>query len=346
MKKRNIGERPDREEILYFLQTGDKDDIETLFSAADRVRKKYVGDEVHIRGLIEASNVCDKNCVYCGIRRDNKNVERYKLTYDEIFEAAGKAFSLGYGTVVLQTGENRVYPVGEMCGLIGKIKSAFDVAITLSLGEMEYDEYAALRKAGADRYLMRFETSDEELFKKLKPGSDFSGRIERLKWLRELGYQVGSGIMIGLPGQTARSVADDILLFGDLELDMVGSGPFIASPDTPLVSATGGDVLAALKLVALTRLVTLNAHIPATTALGSIDPAGRQKGLKCGANVLMPNCTPKKYRQHYLLYPEKICVNEEPSDCASCIGAMVNSCGRTVASGQGHSLKYFRADPT
>jgi len=332
-------EKPSRDEIIHFLKTDEPGEIERLFASADLARKKYVGDEVHIRGLIEASNICENNCLYCGIRKDNTGIKRYRLTFDEIFDSARHASSMGYRTVVIQTGESGVYSSSGLCELIRRLKGELDLAVTLSLGELEYEEYKALRSAGADRYLMRFETSDARLFKKLRPGADLSSRFERLRWLRELGYQVGSGIMIGLPGQTIESVADDIMLFGELELDMVGSGPFIANPDTPLVNSSGGSLIASLKLIALTRLVTLNAHIPATTALGTIDAGGRRKGLACGANVLMPNCTPLKYREYYLLYPGKICVREEPQDCEGCIKAMVDSCGRTVSRGHGHSLK-------
>lgn len=332
-------ERPSRDEIINFLRTEDPGEIERLFTSADLARKKYVGDEVHIRGLIEASNICENNCLYCGLRKDNTGIKRYRLTFDEIFDAARHASSMGYRTVVIQTGESGVYASRDLCDIIRRVKEELDLAVTLSLGELEYAEYEALRLAGADRYLMRFETSDAGLFKKLRPGADLASRFERLRWLRELGYQVGSGIMIGLPGQTIESVADDIMLFGELELDMVGSGPFIANPDTPLVNSSGGSLIASLKLIALTRLVTLNAHIPVTTALGSIDARGRQKGLACGANVIMPNCTPRKYREYYLLYPGKICVREEPEDCAGCIKTMVGSCGRTVSSGYGHSFK-------
>lgn len=334
-----IAENPTEEEVLRFLKTSDEDLINQLFEKADEVRKKYVGDEVHIRGLIEASNICDKDCFYCGLRKGNKDLERYKMTCEEIFSSARFAHDSGYGTVVIQSGESLMYTVDELCRLIERIKRSFGLAVSLSLGEMRKDQYAALRSAGADRYLMRFETSDKTLFSRLKPGSRLEDRLERISWLSELGYQVGSGIMIGIPGQTPESVARDIMLFGELDLDMVGSGPFIPGDNTPLAGTSGGDLISSLKLIALTRLVTLNAHIPATTALGSIDISGREKGLKCGANVIMPNCTPGKYRKNYVLYPGKICIDEDATDCASCIKAMVLYCGRKASNGPGHSLK-------
>ncbi len=328
-----------KEEIIEFLTTKDNDKIETLFFWADVVRRKYVGDDVHIRGIIEFSNYCFKNCLYCGLRRDNKKIHRYKMSIDEIFNTAKKAATLGYKTVVLQSGEAMVYPIKKIAELIKKIKQELNLAITLSLGELEYKDYEILQKAGADRYLMRFETTDRELFKRLKPDSDYDARFKRLYWLKELGFQTGSGIMIGLPGQTPESIADDILMFKKLDLDMVGNGPFIPNPDTPLKDTNGGTLIDALKLVALTRIVTLNAHIPATTALGTISSQGRQKALHCGANVIMPNITPREYRRHYMLYPGKICVDENTSDCNKCINAMVLCAGREISTNFGHSLK-------
>jgi biotin synthase len=189
---------------------------------------------------------------------------------------------------------------------------------------------------------MRFETTDKELFERIKPNSSYEKRFEILSWLKCMGYQVGSGIMIGLPGQTNDIIARDILKFKELDLDMVGNGPFISNPQTPLVGAKCGDLMSALKLVALTRIVTKNAHIPATTALGTIHPEGRQKAFLCGANVIMPNVTPKEYRKHYLLYPNKICIDERPSDCARCIKVMVEGLGRTISNGHGHSFKMKR----
>jgi biotin synthase len=223
---------------------------------------------------------------------------------------------------------------------MSRIKKELSLAITLSAGELSYEDYKRLREAGVDRYLIRFETSDPRLFKELKPDSDHKKRIEILHWLAEIGFQVGSGIMVGLPGQTPETLADDILLFRELGLDMVGNGPFIPNPETPLSGSKGGDLTSSLKLIALTRLVVPDAHIPATTALGTIDPEGRRKGLACGANVIMPNVTPRKYGKDYLLYPGKICVDERPEDCRACIENALSSMGRKVSAGYGHSLRY------
>ena len=328
-----------KEEIVHYLATDKKSEINKLFKKADETRKKFVGDVVHIRGIIEASNICKKDCLYCGIRKSNKKVKRYKLTTEQIFRAIKKAVSLGYKSVVIQTGEAKIYSIKEMCNLIKRIKNSFDIAITLSLGELSKAEYQAFWDSGADRYLLRFETSDEELFRKLKPDGNYKNRMQSLKWLKEIGYQVGSGIMVGLPTQSLKSVAEDILLFATYDLDMVGCGPFIANGETPLGGKNSGSLLATLKLIALTRIITQNAHIPATTALGTIDPQGRQLGLKCGANVIMPNCTPTVYRKNYLLYPNKICISEKPSDCVTCIKYMVESQGRFIGTNRGDSLK-------
>ncbi|NLO91533.1 MAG: [FeFe] hydrogenase H-cluster radical SAM maturase HydE, partial [Elusimicrobia bacterium] len=232
----------------------------------------------------------------------------------------------------------------KLAGLVSEIKAGHRLAITLSVGEMEKEDYRLLREAGADRFLLRFETSDRKLFSAMKPDADYDARISCLRRLRETGFQVGSGIMVGLPGQTLESIADDIMLFRELELDMVGIGPFIPDPDTPLAGKPGGTALLALKTVALTRIVTQNTHMPATTALGSIDPLGRQKALQCGANVLMPNVSPRAVRRHYKLYPGKICIDEQAGDCSACTAAMLEGLGRFRAEGPGHSLKSRKTD--
>jgi len=329
----------DKPTIIEYLETEEQVKIDWLYAHADKLRKRYMGDEIHIRGIIEFSNHCRRDCLYCGLRRSNPQVVRYRMETDEILKSAEIARGLGYRTVVLQCGEDKGFSVDQICAIIRDIKTKYDLAITLSLGELSREEYARLKDAGADRYLMRFETTDRALFQRLKPNCDYDHRFEILDWLRGLGYQVGSGIMIGLPGQTVVSIAEDILKFQELNLDMIGNGPFIANPQTPLSGQGGGTVTQALKLVALTRIVTKDAHIPATTALGTIDPQGRQKALQCGANVFMPNVTPKKYREHYLLYPNKICIGEEPSDCGQCVKDMIESLGRTIGQGHGHSLK-------
>jgi biotin synthase len=325
-----------RDEIIHLLSI---DEAAALFGEADRVRRLHVGDAVHLRGLIEFSNACGRDCTYCGLRRSNGNVQRYRMSTDEIFDAAKAADGLGYKSLVLQSGENCQYPIKDMCALLRRIKGEMDIAITLSMGEKTREEYALLKQAGADRYLLRFETSSEELFAQLKPDSSFKERFQCLTWLREVGFQVGSGIMVGLPGQTVEMIADDILILEKLDLDMIGIGPFIANPETPLKNAVSGTLDLTLKVLAILRIMTKNAHIPATTAMGSIEKGGRERALKCGANVLMPNVTPTKYREHYQLYPNKICIKDQPGDCSLCIAGMVRSLGRTIATDAGHSLK-------
>ncbi|OGW92439.1 MAG: [FeFe] hydrogenase H-cluster radical SAM maturase HydE, partial [Omnitrophica bacterium RIFCSPHIGHO2_12_FULL_44_12] len=310
-----------------------------LFAEADRVRKQYCGDEVHLRAIIEFSNYCKRDCLYCGLRKSNGKLTRYRMTVDEIFCAARNAQSLGYQTIVLQSGEDDGFSTDELCGLVRKIKKELDLAITLSVGEKTYEEYRAMKEAGADRYLLKIETTNPELFKKLKPDSDLEKRSQCLENLKNLGFQVGSGVMVGLPGQTLEDLTDDICFFRESDFDMIGIGPFIPHPETPLNQAKKGELNLVLKVVALTRLATLNAHLPATTAIGTIDPAGRQKALMCGANIMMPNATPKQYRRFYEIYPNKICITENPNDCNSCIQNMLRSLGRKLGAGYGHSLK-------
>ncbi|MEN6461332.1 MAG: [FeFe] hydrogenase H-cluster radical SAM maturase HydE [Syntrophomonas sp.] len=330
----------DRADLIYLLQLQDHEDLEMLYSAADRVRQRYVGDEVHLRGLIEFSNYCRKNCFYCGIRRGNHNADRYRMNSEEILITVGQAVQLGYRTVVLQSGEDMYYTVDKLEHLIKQIKQQFDVAITLSIGERPRQEYERLYKAGADRFLLRFETSNPQLYAQLHPDSRFDERMNILGWLKEIGYQVGSGIMVGLPGQTVDDLASDILLFKELDLDMVGIGPYICHQDTPLVGSPDGTVEMTFKVVALTRIVTRNTHIPATTALATLRPAdGREKALQLGANVVMPNVTPVRYRALYELYPAKICTGEDAQQCRGCINGRIYSIDRPVSNGYGHSLK-------
>lgn len=305
-----------------------------LFSDADRCRKERVGDEVYLRGVIEFSNYCRMDCLYCGLRRSNASLKRYRMEAKEILESAALAAGLRIPTIVLQSGEDKFWKIKDICLLVEKIKK-LKVAVTLSIGELSAADYRRLRNAGADRYLLRFETSDAALYRKLRPHSTLSKRLRCLAALRKSGYEVGSGIMVGLPGQSAESIAEDILLFKELDIDMIGIGPFIPHPHTPLSGASPGTLGLALKAVALTRLVTGNTNIPATTAVGTIDPRGRQKALACGANVLMPNITPAAYRKHYEIYPDKICISEEVSKCRGCAEGMIEASGRTLSFGIG-----------
>lgn len=332
-------EGPSREDIIALLKAeGEQERL--LFAAADRMRRTHVGDEVHLRGIIEFSNHCIRNCFYCGLRRDNSALERYRMTPGEILETARAGAEAGLKTIVLQSGEDPAFSTQTLADLIARIKDELDVAVTVSVGMRSKADYRLMRKAGADRYLLKHETADPELFAQLRPGTTLPGRIKRLRWLRELGYQVGSGNMVGLPGQTIESIVDDILLLKELDVEMAGIGPFIPHQGTPLAGSTGGDVAMTLRTLAAARMVLPFTHLPATTALGSIHPEGRQLALSCGANVVMPDITPVQYKRLYEIYPNKICITEEGStQCVPCISAVIAQSGRTVAADYGHSRK-------
>lgn len=331
-----------REEIVFLLSLEDEDEVARLFAAADEVRRRCCGDQVHIRGLIEFSNICKNDCLYCGLRRSNRSVRRYRMAPDEIVETADAVAKRGISTVVLQSGEASGFSPETIADIIRKIKSRADVAVTLSLGERPFEDYALWKEAGADRYLLRHETANPDLFKKLHPDSTIENRVACLKELRRLGYQVGAGFMVGLPGQTAEDIADDILLLRELEVDMAGIGPFIPHPNTPLADAPPGSLDMTIRAVALARIVTRDALMPATTATGSIDEFGREKALQAGANVVMPNHTPQSYRVDYEIYPNKRCITEDPEKCGPCLTARILFVGRTVATGKGHSPRHLR----
>lgn len=326
----------DRLDIIRILATDEFDEF--LFKTADSVRKKYKGDSVHIRGIIEFSNICKQNCKYCGIRKDNPNAERYRLSPDEIILFAQHAKEKGFRTIVLQSGEDGFFSAEKMAGIIKKIKS-LDMAVTLSLGEKTTGEYEVYKKAGADRYLLRIETTDKTLYGNLHPNMSFENRVRCLKDLKKLGYETGTGILVGLPGQSIESIADDILFFKNIDADMIGLGPFIPAPDTPLSKEKGGTLAQALKVMAITRLLLPDINIPATTAMETLHPQGRLMALQCGANVIMPNVTESDYRKKYLLYPGKIAVNTSAAQNYDATVKMIESIGRKVS-----ITKGFRRD--
>ncbi len=323
-----------REELVDIL----KDDLknEWLFSLADKVRKENVGDEVHLRGLIEFSNICKRACKYCGLSTFNKEISRYRILKDEIIEYAKHAADMGYKTIVLQSGEDDYYDRKRMVEIIREIKN-LDVALTLSIGERSYEDYKAFRDSGADRYLLRIETTDRNLYKQMHPNMDFDNRLRCLNDLRELGYEVGTGCLVGLAGQTIESLADDILFFKKINADMVGIGPFIPHPQTPLANEQTGSFTLALKVMALTRIMLPDINIPATTAMETLNPNGRIIALQSGANVVMPNVTTTEYRAKYEIYPNKICINDNPDKCRNCIGVKIKSIGREISSDYGFS---------
>lgn len=343
-KGRNGKEILSKDEIICLLSASSEDERQLLYDAADEVRKKIVGDPVHLRGIIEFSNYCRQNCHYCGLRRDNPKLPRYRMSLDEIFEVAKGASKIGYKTFVLQSGEDPWYTGEMIADLVRRIKKELGTAITLSLGERETSEYALWREAGADRYLLKHETTDEELFQKLRPGTTFQHRLNCLETLKKLGYQVGSGFIIGLPGQTLETLANDILLLRDLEVDMAGMGPLIPNPATPLADCNLGSVEMTLNCIAVARLVVREVHLPATTALATRDPWGRQKGLRAGGNVIMPDVTPPSFRKRYEIYPGKICLEDEPAHCRICVTGLIESIGRHVAEDAGDSPRLRKMD--
>ena len=340
---------PSRNAVLAWLREDDPARLDALWAAADQTRRRHVGDEVHLRGLIEISNHCVRTCGYCGLRAGNRLVERYRMSADEILACAHDAEAWGWGTVVMQSGEDYGLKTEWIAGIVRRIKAETDLAVTLSFGERPEADLDAWRAAGADRYLLRFETSDDELYKLIHP--DLPGlpsdRLEILLTLQRLGYETGSGIMVGIPGQTYASVADDIDLFRSLDLDMIGIGPYISHPETPLGDRSWArqippdqqipsDELTAYKAVALTRLVCPESNIPSTTALATINKTeGRELGLMRGANIVMPNLTPPEYRVKYEIYPDKACVNETAEMCRGCLQGRVEAIGRTIGTGHG-----------
>lgn len=325
-----------RDELIEILSSENKNDW--LFKEADKVRRENVGDEVHLRGLIEFSNICKRQCKYCGLQSGNKQIERYRILKDEILTYVQNAVNMGYKTIVLQSGEDEFYDTDKMVEIIREIKK-YDVALTLSIGEKTYDEYKAFKDAGADRYLLRIETTDKNLYQEMHPNASYENRVKCLRDLKSLGYETGTGCLVGLPDQTIESLANDILFFKELDADMVGIGPFIPHEQTPLAEAKTGDFWFALKVMALTRINLPKINIPATTAMETLNPNGRIIALNSGANVVMPNVTSKEYRAKYEIYPGKICVNENPEQCRGCIEGKIKAIGRTISTTKGFRAK-------
>lgn len=336
LKKACLGHELSREEIIFLLENADGE----LFSAADEQRKKYVGDEVRLRGLIEFSNICARTCKYCGLRGENGKLDRYRLSADEIVAFAKEGVRLGYRTIVLQSGEDPFFSRDLVVQIVTEIKK-FDVALTLSMGERSFEDYKAFKDAGADRYLLRIETTDKNLYAAMHPGMSLENRIRCLHDLKKLGYETGSGCLVGLLGQTTDSLADDLLFLKNLDIDMAGIGPFIPNPDTPLAEAVSpfDNFEMSLKVTAVARLLMPDINIPATTATESLRPDGRMIALKSGANVVMPNITQGEYRKKYEIYPGKICTGEEPAQCVNCITAKILAAGRKIASDKGSRFK-------
>jgi biotin synthase len=332
-------EKLDKDDIISLLQVEDRNEIILLYQKADEVRKQYCGDEVHLRGIIEFSNYCEQECLYCGLRKSNYSLTRYRMSKDEILNTAGVIYQNGIRTIVLQSGEDFDCTAEDIEDIIKSIKDEFDIAITLSLGERSFSEYKMWRKAGADRYLLKHETANPRLYSIYHSKQRLQDRLDHLIYLKSIGYQIGSGNLVGMPQQTLNDLADDIILCKELDVDMASFSPFIPSPNTPYRKQSACGINLILKVMAAGRIVLKNSHIPATTALGTMDQYGREKGLQVGANVIMPNYTPAPYRERYAIYPNKKCVNDNPNLCASCLGLMIDSLGRSIGAGQGHTLK-------
>lgn len=328
-----------KEEIIFLLSVSDKNDQQKLFDRADEVRSQFCGNEVHLRGIIELSNYCDQNCIYCGLREDNYKLTRYRMTPEEVIETAHVISNLGIYTVVLQSGEDHYYDTDMIAYIIYQIKQRANVAVTLSLGERGFDEYRTWKIAGADRYLLKHETANPILYSKYHMKQKLEDRLSHLRFLKTIGYQIGSGNMIGLPLQTIEDIADDILLCKEFDLDMAAFGPFIPSPNTPYADKTAGDVDLTLRTMAIARIVLKNVHIPATTALATLDDDGRIKGLNVGANIVMPDLTPSPYREQYQIYPDRKCINDNPLSCKGCLQLQIESIGRRISDSQGDSMK-------
>lgn len=326
-------------DITRMLEACPGDETESLFAFADRTRKHFVGDSVHIRGIIEFSNYCTRNCMYCGLRRDNRNLLRYRMTPDEIVAAAKNGILGGYRTIVLQSGEDPYYSASDIARITEGIKSCGDVAVTLSIGERTLSEYATMRSAGGDRFLLKHETADAELYLRLHPGASLETRLECLQNLKSLGFQVGSGFIVGLPGQDISTVAEDITLLKLLDCDMAGIGPFIPHPDTPLALHPPGDVMMTLKALAVTRLILPYANLPVTTALSTLRNDGRHLALSCGGNVIMPNITPAKYRELYEIYPDSASLRDPEDGGIREIAVMLEAMGRKMSTTRGDSFR-------
>jgi biotin synthase len=331
---------PDVADLEHLLALKDERAMQTLFEYADSVRRRFAGDEILVRGIIEFSNFCRNTCAYCGLSKSNKNLQRYRLDAPEIMAAVKSMAAMGLQTVVLQSGEDDGLDPRWLGDLIVQIKAECEIAVTLSVGERSYDDYRMWKQAGADRYLLKIETTDKTLYNRLHPGMSFDNRVECLRNLKALGYQTGCGSLVGLKGQTVRFLAEDVLFFKKEDFDMLGIGLFIPHEMTPLKDEPLGSLKLALKMIAVTRIVTKNAHLPATTAIGSVGKSdARILALKAGANVIMPNFTPQPYRRLYEIYPGKRCIDEQSEKCIGCIEQIAAAIGRSICYSRGDSVK-------
>lgn len=341
-----------KQQMIEVFQSEDQALIEELYKQAYAVKEQNVGNKVYFRGIIELSNICDKDCFYCGIRKSNSKVNRYFMKKEEILEAAEWSWKMKYGSVVLQSGERCdkefVDYIEDLLINIKKLSNQ-ELGITLSLGEQSKETYRRWFEAGATRYLLRIESSNEELYKSLHPAThDHTERLRCLEYLRETGYQVGTGVMIGLPNQTYEDLVNDIMFFKEHDIDMIGMGPYVVHQDTPMANSMPDydkkvQLGKALKMISLTRLFLKDVNIASTTALQALDPLGREYGLKVGANIIMPVLTDTKYREKYLLYDDKPCVDENASMCRACLENRIESVGETIGYGELGDSPHFKA---
>lgn len=338
---------------LVLLLNANEADAKLIFRKANKVKQEYIGNRVHFRGLIEFSNICSKNCYYCGIRHDNTDTLRYNISDEDILNAVKFAYENNYGSIVLQSGElsNTAF-VNRIDNLLKEIKRITnnEIGVTISLGEQTEETYKRWFDSGAHRYLLRIEATNKELFYKIHPKNsnhNFEERLECLNRLKRAGYQTGTGVMIGLPFQTTDDLADDLLFFKSMDMDMIGMGPYIEHEQTPLYNHKT-DLMPlkerftlSLKMIAILRIMQKDINIAAATALQSIDTVGREKALQIGANIIMPNITPTTYRNHYKLYENKPCVDESEEDCVNCLEARIKLIGNEIGYNEWGDSKHF-----
>lgn len=325
------------EDFIYIKECHDKEQVEYLFSRARETAQSHYGNKIYVRGLIEFTNYCKNSCLYCGINAANKKANRYRLGPEEILACCQNGYELGFRTFVLQGGEDMYYTDDDYVSIIKEIKSKYpDCAVTLSIGERSRNSYERYFEAGADRYLLRHETADNEHYNKLHPKNmSFENRMRCIRDLKEIGYQTGIGFMVGSPYQTDNSLYKDLQFIKSVNPHMVGIGPFIPHKETQFAHFPSGECELTLKLLAIIRLILPRVLLPATTALGTIDPRGREKGILAGANVVMPNLSPVMHRKDYDLYDNKICTGEEAAECRNCLNRRIQSVGYEIVTDRG-----------
>lgn len=325
-----------KEELVFLLDNITEEEKQVLYKYSLETKEEYYGDTVYMRGLIEFTNYCYRNCKYCGIRAEQSDAERYRLSKEQIMQCCDQGYWLGYRTFVLQGGEDPFFTDDVLVDIISSIKKRWnDVAVTVSIGERSEESYKKIKAAGADRYLLRHETANADLYASIHEEMALESRKSCLYTLRDIGFQVGAGFMVGIPGQTNTILAEDLRFIKELDPHMVGIGPFIPHEKTPLGGFKGGTVEDTLLMLALTRLMLPKVLLPSTTALGTLDNKGREKALKVGANVVMPNLSPTNVREKYELYQDKICTGDEAAHCRQCIEGRINSVGFQVDMGRG-----------